>query len=78
MDANEYRDATPPTKKLESLLRFKIGLFELRASGYSYNSLSDWLSINSINVSEHTVRRFFSKHKHEYQTFCKDGNNART
>lgn len=74
MDASEYRDAIPPTKKLESLLRFKDGLFELRSSGYSYNSLSDWLSLNSIDVSEHTVRRFFSKYEHDYQMFCKDEN----
>ncbi len=72
MDAREFKIENQPTKKLESLVRFKDGLFELRSSGFTYKSLSDWLSTNGITVSEHTVRRFFTKHSDEYQMYCKD------
>ncbi len=72
MDVNEYKAANQPTKKLDSLINFKSGLFELRHSGYSYSALSKWLRINDIEVSEHTVRRFFAKNTEEYQLYCKD------
>lgn len=72
MDANQYKDVYQPTKKLESLEAFKAGLFELRFSGYTYKSLCNWLSTNDIEVSEHTVRRFFTKHSEDYLTYSKD------
>ncbi|MGF1698742.1 hypothetical protein L4D09_00185 [Photobacterium makurazakiensis] len=72
MDADQYKIANQPTKKLESLESFKGGLFELRSSGYTYKSLCDWLSTNGIEVSEHTVRRFFAKHSEDYLTYSKD------
>lgn len=66
MNTNEYKVANQPTKKLESLEVYRDGLFELRFSGYTYKSICDWLISNNIEVSEHTVRRFFVKHCDDY------------
>lgn len=69
MDIEEFKRSTMPTKKLDSLNHYKEGLFDLRYSGYSYTSLSNWLCSNKIEVSEHTVRRFFSRYATEYASY---------
>ncbi|GAD89958.1 hypothetical protein VHA01S_030_00330 [Vibrio halioticoli NBRC 102217] len=73
MDADQYKHLSKPTKKLESLKAYKDGLFNLRFSGYSYDSLSKWLKNNGLEVSEHTVRRFFSKFASDYESYKTEG-----
>ena len=65
MDVNEFIEREKPSgRKLSRIAPFLAQVLQLKADGYSDDQVRAFLAANDVRVTQPTVSRFVTKHKH--------------
>lgn len=65
MNVADYMKQHAPRGKRSGLLALREPILEMRACGYAYVQVCEWLAVNGVTASPETVRKFVRKHSVE-------------